>query len=73
MLDHITDADALFRWALDALPRRNRMSDEERARVDEAFLARAEALGAKPDLLRMAEPELTRPESATPAPSPSSP
>src|SRR5215207_8418905 len=49
--EHITDADTLFRWALDALPRRNRMSGEERAQVDQAFLARAEALGAKPDLL----------------------
>ena len=43
-LDAITDADALLRWALDALPRRNRLSDEERAELDAAFLARAEAL-----------------------------
>ena len=39
-----------MRWALDALPRRNRLSDAERAELDEAFLARVEALGADPDL-----------------------
>ncbi|MCC2654703.1 MAG: hypothetical protein K0Q60_4870 [Microvirga sp.] len=47
----ITGADALLRWAVDALPRRNRLSDAERIQLDQAFLARAEALGADPDLL----------------------
>jgi hypothetical protein len=46
----LRDADALLRWALEALPRRYRLSDEERAELDAAFLARAEALGAEPDL-----------------------
>ena len=48
-LERVEDADRLLRWALDALPRRNRMNDEERAALDQAFRARAEALGLEPD------------------------
>jgi hypothetical protein len=55
-LEGITDPDALLRWALDALPRRNRLNDKERAQLDAAFLARAEALGTEPDLLLALSP-----------------
>jgi hypothetical protein len=55
-LEAIADPDALLRWALDALPQRNRLSDEERAQLDAAFLARAKALGAEPDLLLALSP-----------------
>jgi hypothetical protein len=55
-LYRITDPDALLRWALDALPRRNRLNDEERAQLDAAFLARAKGLGAEPDLLLALSP-----------------
>jgi ERF superfamily len=36
-LARVEDADRLLRWALYALPRRNRMSDEERGALDRAF------------------------------------
>src|SRR3954447_5253163 len=42
----IKDADALFRWALAALPVRNALSDASRSAVDTAFLEKAEAVGA---------------------------
>lgn len=47
----ISDPDALLRWALDALPRRNELDDEARAALDAAFLARATEIGADPELL----------------------
>jgi hypothetical protein len=50
-LANIEDADALFRWALEALSVRNKLDETRRAEFDAAFLARAEAIGADPDLL----------------------
>ena len=50
-LAKITDADTLFRWALEILPARNKLDDEQRAAFDAAFLARADAIGADPELL----------------------
>jgi hypothetical protein len=50
-LVHITDADTLFRWALETLPARNKLDEEQRAALDTAFLARADAIGADPELL----------------------
>jgi hypothetical protein len=50
-LASIADADALFRWALEILPARNKLDDAQRAAFDAAFLARADAIGADPDLL----------------------
>src|SRR4051812_2458977 len=47
----IDSADALFIWALDALPLRNNVPDASREALDAAFLARAEALGADPEVL----------------------
>src|SRR3954467_5831106 len=47
----ISDPEELFRWALDALPRRNELDDEARAALDAAFLARATEIGADPELL----------------------
>ena len=63
------DADALLRWALDVLPRRNRLSDEERAELDAAFLARAEALGTEPDLFVASGRDGAPSASAAPQPS----
>jgi hypothetical protein len=63
------DADALLRWALDVLPRRNRLSDEERAELDAAFLARAEALGIEPDLFVASGRDGAPSASAAPQPS----
>lgn len=50
-LARVQDADALFRWALDALPLRNTMTEPARATLDLAFVAKAEAVGADPELL----------------------
>jgi hypothetical protein len=50
-LAKIEDADALLRWALEALPVRNKLDETRRAEFDAAFLARADAIGADPDLL----------------------
>ena len=50
-LANIVDADALFRWALEILPARNKLDDAQRAAFDAAFLARADAIGADPELL----------------------
>ena len=50
-LANIGDADALFRWALEILPARNKLDDAQRAAFDAAFLARADAIGADPELL----------------------
>ena len=47
----ISDPDALLRWALDALPRRNQLDEDARAALDAAFLERATAIGADPELL----------------------
>ena len=50
-LAKITDADTLFRWALEILPARNKLEEHQRAALDAAFLARADAVGADPELL----------------------
>ena len=50
-LANIGDADSLFRWALEVLPARNKLDDSARAALDAAFLAKAEAIGADPELL----------------------
>ncbi|SEC59753.1 ERF superfamily protein [Rhizobiales bacterium GAS191] len=50
-LARIEDADALFRWALQMLPARNKFDEAQRAEFDAAFLARADAIGADPELL----------------------
>ena len=43
--------DALVRWAIAALPHRNTLDEAARAALDAAFRARAETLGASPDLI----------------------
>jgi ERF superfamily len=50
-LNRITDADSLVRWALEILPARNKLDDGQRAALDAAFVARAQAIGVDPDLL----------------------
>ncbi len=50
-LGQVSDNVGLIRWAVAALPHRNTLSDEERAELDALFLARAQAIGADPDLL----------------------
>jgi hypothetical protein len=50
-LNRITDADSLLRWALAVLPARNKLDDAQRAVLDAAFVARAEAIGVDPNLL----------------------
>jgi hypothetical protein len=50
-LAKITDANTLFRWALEILPARNKLNEHQRAALDAAFLARADAVGADPELL----------------------
>ena len=47
-LAHITDADTLFRWALEILPARNKLDEQQRAALDAAFLARADADRGRP-------------------------
>jgi hypothetical protein len=47
----IADAETLFRWALEVLLARNKLDEKERGALDAAFLAKAEALGADPELL----------------------
>ena len=55
-LEHLESTDELFRWALDNLPTRNRLSENERTALDAAFLARAEAIGAEPEVLLAFQP-----------------
>jgi hypothetical protein len=43
--------DALMRWAIAVLPHRNALEAEARVALDSAFRARAETLGASPDLI----------------------
>ena len=47
----IDDAEALLAWALAMLPLRNGFDETARAKLDAAFLARAEALGAESEVL----------------------
>jgi hypothetical protein len=62
-LARIEDADALFRWALEILPARNKLEEARRAEFDEAFLARANAIGADPELLIAFGPRGILPEA----------
>ena len=50
-LNCITDAESLLRWAIEVLPARNKLDDAQRAVLDAAFVARAQAIGVDPDLL----------------------
>jgi hypothetical protein len=50
-LAQIEDPEALLQWALDSLPARNKLDDTRREALDAAFLAKAEAIGADPELL----------------------
>jgi hypothetical protein len=50
-LANIADSETLFRWALEVLPARNKLDEKERSALDAAFLAKAEAVGADPELL----------------------
>ena len=50
-MTQVTDEADLLRWAVGALPYRNTLSDTARAELDATVLARAEAIGANPDLL----------------------
>ncbi len=54
-LEAVQDEAALLRWAKDALPVRNRLGGEERAALHQAFLRRAEAIGACSDLLVLSQ------------------
>ena len=47
----VPDAEALLKWALDALSVRNALDENSRAALDRAFLERAEALEVDPELL----------------------
>jgi hypothetical protein len=50
-LSRIEDPEALLQWALKILPARNKLDDARREVLDAAFLARAETIGADPELL----------------------
>jgi hypothetical protein len=50
-LAQVSDEAGLLKWAVAALSQRNTLSDEARAELDAAFLARAQSIGADPDLL----------------------
>ncbi len=50
-LTRLDSEDALLRWAIAALPHRSGLEDEPRAALDRAFRARAEAIGASPELI----------------------
>jgi hypothetical protein len=50
-LRQVSDEAGLLRWAVAALPYRNTLTAEARSELDAAFLARAQAIGADPDLL----------------------
>jgi hypothetical protein len=47
----VQNPEALFRWALEVLPVRNKLAEEPRAALDAAFLAKADAVGTDPELL----------------------
>ena len=50
-LSRLDSADALVRWAIAALPHRSGLDEPARVALDAAFRARAEALGASPDMI----------------------
>ena len=47
----IESSDALFGWALAALPFRNELTENSRATLDAAFFEKADELGVDPDML----------------------
>jgi hypothetical protein len=69
-LVRIEDSEGLLQWALEILPARNKLDDARREVLDAAFLARAEAIGADPELLipfaDRSEPPL--PDASSPQP-----
>jgi hypothetical protein len=69
-LAQIQDADALFRLAVNILPARNKLDDAQRAEFDAAFLARADAIGADPELLLAFRPSRSPVEAENPPSSP---
>lgn len=56
-LSAVQSSDALFHWALAALPFRNELTETSRATLDAAFFEKADELGVDPDIL----PGLGRP------------
>ncbi|WP_407530617.1 ERF family protein [Methylobacterium oryzisoli] len=50
-LSAVQDADALLRWAREAMPVRRALSGEERDALDAAFLVKAEEVAADPEVL----------------------
>lgn len=50
-LAQIQDADALFRWAVNILPARNKLDDAQRAAFDAAIIAKADSVVADPEFL----------------------
>jgi hypothetical protein len=61
-LSGVETSDALFHWALAALPSRNELTDTSRATLDAAFFEKADELGVDPDIL----PALSQPPPASP-------
>jgi hypothetical protein len=68
-LAQIQDADALFRWAVNILPVRNKLNDAQRAEFDAAFVAKADAVGADPEFLLAFRPTSGLAEAENPPPS----
>jgi hypothetical protein len=66
-LARIEDSEGLLQWALEILPARNKLDDARREALDAAFLARAETIGADPELLipfaQRSEPSLANSSS----------
>ncbi|MBM0203750.1 ERF family protein [Micromonospora sp. STR1s_5] len=50
-LSVVETSDALFHWALAALPFRNELTEGSRATLDAAFFEKADELGVDPDIL----------------------
>jgi hypothetical protein len=69
-LAQIQDADALFRWAVNVLPVRNKLNDAQRAEFDAAFVAKADAIGADPEFLLAFRPSSGLAEAENPHASP---
>jgi hypothetical protein len=61
-LSGVDTSDALFHWALAALPFRNELTDTSRASLDAAFFEKADELGVHPDIL----PALGQPSPGSP-------
>ena len=71
-LARIDSEDALVRWAIAALPHRSGLDVEPREALDAAFRARAEAIGASPDLILAFADNTPAPESPLAASPPDS-